>query len=132
MFKVYIDGSCRGNGGPDSIGGIGVAIYLDEKLVGSLSLRMFRPATNNEAEYYGLLRALTLVPRTEEVHIYSDSKLVVNQVNGKWKAKEARLNKLKEKAQELLKQFNKVSLKWIPREKNKVANKLAQSITEDK
>jgi ribonuclease HI len=132
MFKVYIDGSCRGNGGPDSVGGIGVAIFQDNKLVGSLALRMFKPATNNEAEYYGLLRALTLVPKTAEVHIYSDSKLVVNQVNGRWKTKEVRLNKLKEKAQELLKQFTDVSLKWLPREKNKEANKLAQAITEDK
>lgn len=129
MFKIYIDGSCRGNGGPDSIGGIGVAIYRDDKLVGSLALRMFQPATNNEAEYYALLRAMTLVPKNDEVLIYSDSKLVVNQVNGKWKAKEARLNRLKEKAQELLKQFTKVTLKWVPRTQNKLANKLAQDIT---
>jgi ribonuclease HI len=133
MFKAWLDGSCRGNGSKDSLGGIGVVIYQDEVLFGSLALQMVKHVTNNEAEYYALLRALTLIPKNEKTIIYSDSKLVVNQVNNAWKIKDKKLFDLKQAAQNLIKQFKyPVELIWIPREMNKQANKLAQDITSNK
>lgn len=130
MFKLWLDGSCRGNGSKNSLGGIGVVIYHDDTLFGLLSLQMVKHVTNNEAEYYALLRALTLIPKNEKVMIYSDSKLVVNQVNNAWKIKDKKLFDLKTAAQNLIKQFKyPVELIWIPREMNKRANKLAQDIT---
>ena len=87
--------------------------------------------TNNEAEYLALIRLLSLLstnrfgrtggkmPGTNEhVRILSDSKLVVNQVNGEWKVDDERLTKLWEEAQSLAIKVGQIILEWVPREKN--------------
>ncbi len=84
--------------------------------------------TNNEMEYQALLDLLIHshpfnVGQDDE--ILSDSQLVVNQVNGKWKVKEPRLFPLCQKAQRLLKERGCI-LKWIPREENKAGHLLGR------
>jgi ribonuclease HI len=79
--------------------------------------------TNNEMEYQALIKALELANNGDK--IFSDSKLIVNQVNEQWKVKEKSLQPYCDKAKELKKRKN-TTLSWIPREQNK-AGKLIES-----
>jgi probable phosphoglycerate mutase len=84
-------------------------------------------ATNNEAEYEALIEGLKAVSewKPDRLEIFLDSKLVVEQVNGRWKVKEARLQPLQARAKELLAGFPKVEIKHVERERNKGADALA-------
>jgi len=131
MLEVYIDGSCRGNGTEKAVGGLGVISYKDGVKYASMQLRLLKPVTNNEAEYAALMYALNLiVGLKDKIIIYSDSKLVVNQVNKKWRIKTEHLRKPCEVCQEGMACFKDITLQWLPRQKNQEANDLAQSITE--
>lgn len=79
--------------------------------------------TNNEMEYQALIKALELANSGDK--IFSDSKLIVNQVNEEWKVKDKGLGLYCDKAKELKKRKN-ITLTWIPREQNK-AGKLIES-----
>jgi ribonuclease HI len=79
--------------------------------------------TNNEMEYQALIQALELASNGDT--IFSDSQLIVNQVNGLWKVKEKSLRPYCEKARSL-KEKKDVTLTWIPREQNR-AWKLIES-----
>ncbi len=84
--------------------------------------------TNNEAEYtavyLALLRATEL--KSKEIDLFSDSSLVVNQLNWNWKIKEDKLKKIKIKIDDLIKNNDiKVNFNWIKREKNKEADRLS-------
>lgn len=72
--------------------------------------------TNNEAEYHGVIEALKN-NRGKNISIYSDSQLIVNQLNKNYKIKEPRLKVLAEKVWKLCEGRN-VKFKWVPREKN--------------
>lgn len=72
--------------------------------------------TNNEMEYGAVLYALNIADEGDVV--CTDSQLVVNQVNGKWKCKEPRLQTFRDLAQQKLKDKPDVSLVWIPREES--------------
>ena len=83
--------------------------------------------TNNEAEYEALIEGLKAVSewKPDRLEIFLDSKLVVEQVNGRWKVKEERLRSLLAKAKELLAGFPEVEVKHVERERNKGADALA-------
>jgi probable phosphoglycerate mutase len=89
--------------------------------------RFLGKATNNEAEYEALIEGLKAVSewKPDRLEIFLDSKLVVEQVNGRWKVKEARLQSLQTKAKELLAAFPEVEIKHVERERNKGADALA-------
>lgn len=82
--------------------------------------------TNNEAEYHALLAALSYISRglagksteVKNTRICSDSKVLVNQVNGDWKVEQARLVQLREKAAKVMVDLNLRRLVWVPREQN--------------
>ncbi len=84
--------------------------------------------TNNEAEYLSLIRALeTLVkgirlagnePGQFALEVRGDSRLVIEQVAGRWKVKEPRLQPFQRRAQELLREFGSVKLTWHRRERS--------------
>ena len=84
-------------------------------------------ATNNEAEYHALIEGLKAVSewKPDRLEIYLDSKLVVEQMNGRWKVKEARMQALQSKAKDLLASFPEVEIKHVERERNKGADALA-------
>lgn len=135
MILVWVDGSCRDNGGKNAVAGIGMVARKDNKNLFSIG-RIVRGYTNNEAEYYAVihvLRELKFYSR-EDIIIYSDSSLVVNQVKGAWQIKNEELRQLKNSVQVLLTKtpFRNVKFQWVPRENNKEANKIAQAITNDK
>lgn len=135
MIKVFIDGSCRENGSKNARCGVGLVARKDNKIIFSIG-RPVKAITNNEAEYLALIHALKeLKPyRKEQIIIYSDSNLVVNQVNGNWQIKRPELQRLKDTVKSIINssKFIQVDLKWVPREMNKEANKIAQKITEEK
>ena len=89
--------------------------------------RFLGKATNNEAEYEALIEGLKAVSewKPDRLEVFLDSKLVVEQVNGRWKVKEARLRSLLAKAKELIAALPAVEVKHVERERNKGADALA-------
>jgi ribonuclease HI len=123
-LRVFTDGAARGNPGP---AGLGVVIEDEHGMRLRGLHRWLGVATNNEAEYHALIEGLKAVAewKPDRLEVYLDSKLVVEQVNGRWKVKEARLQALQTKAKELLAGFPEVEIKHVERERNKAADALA-------
>lgn len=123
-FTAYIDGGARGNPGP---AGWGVVIldHSDEpvaELYGAIGL-----ATNNVAEYNGLLSALgwCVEHGVKQLHVRSDSLLLVQQMLGNYKVKNAGLKPLHGQARLLASRIGRVTYEHVPRELNKDADRLA-------
>ena len=121
---MYTDGAARGNPGP---AGLGVVIEDDKGMRVRGLHRWLGVATNNEAEYHALIEGLKAVSewKPDRLEIYLDSKLVVEQMNGRWKVKDARMQSLQTKAKDLLASFPEVEIKHVERERNKGADALA-------
>ena len=124
MIRAYIDGGARGNPGP---AGYGVRIEdqdgnLIEELYGPLGI-----ATNNVAEYNGLLAALQwAVDRGHrQLHVRSDSELLVKQMRGEYKVKNPGLQALYVRARLLAVQLDRVLFEHVRRELNKEADRLS-------
>jgi ribonuclease HI len=123
-FRAYIDGAARGNPGP-----AGAGVYI-EAVDGRPAEELFEAlgrATNNVAEYRALLLALARAGemRAETVEILSDSLLLVQQINGVFKVKAAHLVPLVSDAVRRAKEFRRFSIRHVPREKNRLADRLA-------
>ncbi|MCB4792582.1 MAG: ribonuclease HI family protein [Elusimicrobia bacterium] len=123
-INIYTDGASRGNPGP---GGIGVLLCDENNNVLEESKEFIGEATNNIAEYKALLRGLELakkyIPCSLEMHL--DSELVCKQMLGLYRVRDENLSRYFENAQGILKEFEKVDFKYIPREQNKSADRLA-------
>jgi probable phosphoglycerate mutase len=91
-------------------------------------------ATNNEAEYRALIEGLKAVSKwkPDRLEIYLDSKLVVEQIKGKYKIKEPRLQVLHGEAKQLFDEFPNASIEYVERERNKRADALANKAIDDK
>ncbi|MFD8287306.1 bifunctional RNase H/acid phosphatase [Streptomyces lavendulae] len=124
-FVVEADGGSRGNPGPAGYG----AVVLDPATGETLAERaeFIGVATNNVAEYTGLIAGLTaareLAPDAT-VLVRMDSKLVVEQMSGRWKIKHPDMKPLAARAAKILPRAQ-VTYEWIPRERNKHADRLA-------
>uniref|UniRef100_A0A6C0IA52 RNase H type-1 domain-containing protein n=1 Tax=viral metagenome TaxID=1070528 RepID=A0A6C0IA52_9ZZZZ len=125
-YTIYTDGGSRGNPGPSGIGGV---IRNDSGEVICEISEYLGIQTNNYAEYTSLytalLKAIDLELCNAEINIFMDSKLVVEQVNERWKVKNENLKEVYLKIKELLKQFENVSIDHIPRKLNADADTLA-------
>lgn len=123
---IYADGGSRGNPG---IAGSGTVVYdADGKtILREIVYVVGQKSTNNVAEYHGLLRGLEAAVElgADKVEFHMDSKLVVEQMNGRWKIKHPDMQKLAIKARKLVSQLNSFQLDWVPRAKNKVADTLS-------
>ncbi|MBE7338854.1 bifunctional RNase H/acid phosphatase [Corynebacterium aurimucosum] len=123
---IFADGGSRGNPG---IAGSGTAVYNADRsqLLKEIAYVVGQKSTNNVAEYHGLLRGLEAAVElgADEVEFYMDSKLVVEQMNGRWKIKHPDMQKLAIEARRLLNQIPSFSLEWVPRAKNSVADALS-------
>lgn len=119
--KLYADGGSRGNPGPSALG---FAILDMEDNVVKKSGKYLGVTTNNQAEYQaleaGLQEALTMGVR--DLHVYMDSLLVINQVQGIWKIKNVDFLPVYKSIHALLQQFEHVSLAHVPRALNKIAD----------
>ena len=120
---AYIDGAARGNPGP---AGAGAYVPPDGGPAGELFEALGR-ATNNEAEYRALLLALGEAERrgATELVIFSDSLLLVEQINGRFRMKAENLKPLFREALLRAKAFPKFSITHVRREKNREADRLA-------
>ncbi len=120
------------DGGATSNPGRAAAAYIvkDEKegLI-CLHSEYIGNATNNVAEYMAVIMALNYVKRNfkGEYTLLSDSKLVVEQLNGNYTVKATNLQPLWKKAKKLVEEM-KVKVKWIPREENKLADLLVSTV----
>ncbi|GIH69369.1 bifunctional RNase H/acid phosphatase [Sphaerimonospora thailandensis] len=124
-FVVEADGGSRGNPGP---AGFGAVVRDSAGRVLAEVAESIGTATNNVAEYRGLiagLRALhDLGAEGEQVEVRMDSKLVIEQMAGRWKVKHEGLRPLAAEAAALAGSF-RVTWRWIPREQNSHADRLA-------
>ncbi len=121
---LYADGAARGNPGP---AGAGAALVDEDGHVVAEAMRHLGHATNNVAEYTALIIGLEAARRhdVQDLEIRMDSKLVVEQMNGKWRIKHPNLKPLAIQAGALLATFPKRQISHIPREQNGVADALA-------
>jgi len=97
--------------------------------------RYIGAATNNQAEYHALIDGLKAVAdwKPDKLDVYLDSKLVVEQVNNRWKVKEPDLKELHRQASELLKQFgDRVTVSHVGREENRRADTLVNMALDEK
>ena len=126
MIQVWIDGAARPNPGK---GGIGVVIrggnwdYTINKGMSGNKI------TNNMAEYYALCWALGELKRNQlldkEITIYSDSEMLVLQMNGKKGVDRGKYLEYYMLASQLANEFGKLTFAWVPRDENAEANLLA-------
>jgi formyltetrahydrofolate-dependent phosphoribosylglycinamide formyltransferase len=120
---AYIDGASRGNPGPAAAGFI-----LTDAFASQLQAKAFfiGHATNNVAEYTALVKALEAAKNigAEELSVFSDSELLVKQINGRYKVKSEQIRPLFWKAVDLLGEFQNWTVQHITREKNKQTDEL--------
>ena len=126
MIVAYIDGGARGNPGP---AGYGVRIEQEDGTLIEEFGHSIGVATNNVAEYQGLLAALEWA-RThghQHLHVRSDSLLLVQQMLGNFRVKNARLQPLHARARLLVHQIGRVTFEHVRREANADADRLANA-----
>jgi probable phosphoglycerate mutase len=127
---IEADGGSRGNPGP---AGYGAVVLSPAGEVLAEAAEAIGRATNNVAEYRGLIAGLdaALALGATQVDVRMDSKLVVEQMSGRWQIKHPDMKPLALQAKSLVRQFDKVSFAWIPRERNKHADRLANEAMDD-
>lgn len=121
-FIIYADGGSRGNPGPAAYG----AVVMEENIVIAELFQPIGVASNNVAEYNGLLaglRAANELDKTALIEVRMDSKLVVEQMSGRWQIKHPEMRRLAYEARELH-QPSLITYKWVPREENIHADSL--------
>lgn len=124
-FIVEADGGSRGNPGPAGYGSVVIDAATGETLMEAAEY--IGVATNNVAEYKGLVAGLKAAHQLDpaaSVHVRMDSKLVVEQMSGRWKIKHPDMKPLAAEAARIF-PASQVTYEWIPREKNKHADRLA-------
>jgi ribonuclease HI len=131
-LQLYCDGGSRSNPGPSGLGVAGYHVSVDGTKECIFEKGIFlENCSNNFAEYLALIHALNYAADSDykNIELYSDSKLIVEQVTGNWKVKS---NDLKELAQTAISRVmalrrggTQVSITWVPREKNIHADSLA-------
>ena len=126
-MKVIIeaDGGSRGNPGPAGYGAFVLDPVTDQVLVERAE--GLGVTTNNVAEYQGLIAGLRAAIElgATDVHVRMDSKLVVEQMCGRWKVKHPAMQPLAREATELVREIGSVRFEWIPRLRNSRADALA-------
>ena len=120
MIFLYADGASRGNPGPAAYG-----VHINDGSGNSIAEigEAIGVATNNQAEYAAVIAGLRYLTQTSHraVTIRMDSKLVVEQLSGRWKINNPQLRELADQAKALLSEFG-AKLEWIPREQNTKAD----------
>jgi ribonuclease HI len=129
MYQIYCDGASRSNPGEASVG---ISILKDNEEIDTIKKRI-GIATNNVAEYLGLIEALQycIEKNMMEVVIYLDSLLVVQQVNLEYKVKSKKLQEYYNLAIDLKNQINNIEINHVRREFNKRADQLANQALDE-
>jgi len=130
-LKIYFDGGSRGNPGPSAAGAV---LYNEKnKKLGELS-EYIGKYTNNMAEYIALKKALEAAAdyKSKKIMIFTDSKLLYNQVKKKWKIKDSRILKVYLEISRALGRYDVVDLRHVPRESNTEADSLVNKALDEK
>lgn len=126
VWRMYVDGASRGNPGT---AGAGIYLTCNKELVAKRGYYLGKK-TNNEAEYLALLIGIFMAKKRMQVgeilHVFSDSLLLVKQMNGEYRVKKAELQVLHELVKKHAEQFT-VSFEHVYRENNIDADALANS-----
>jgi len=129
-IRLFTDGAARGNPGPAGLGLViedteGMRLWGGCKYIGS--------ATNNRAEYLALIEGLRKAAewKPDRLEVYMDSQLVVEQVAGRYRVKNADLQPLHREAMAALAGFPESTVSYVPREKNRGADALANKAIDD-
>lgn len=129
---IYTDGGARGNPGPAALG---VVIYEGGEHIAELK-RYLGEATNNVAEYEALIAGLEAAKErglsTRAVEVRMDSELIVKQMRGEYKVKDANLKRLHARAKEALVGFSSAQFVHIPREENAEADALVNEALDER
>jgi ribonuclease HI len=122
MFKMFCDGASKGN--PGRAGG-GAVIKSPLNVVLFELSESFGETTNNVAEYRALLMGLEKCKSVgiKNLEVFMDSKLIVEQMSGRWKIKNENLIPIYTQIKEI--EFNEITFTWIPRKENIHADQLA-------
>jgi len=128
--RIWVDGGSSGNPGRGAI-----AFWVDYDKGRFLNATTTaNEVTNNQSEYMSVLLALLGLKELgfnfEEykIIVYSDSQLVVNQLNGEWVIKDKILGEMATKINDLISNFKSWEIKWIPNEENKACDNLVKFV----
>lgn len=126
ILDIYSDGGSRGNPGLAATGAI---FFASNAKIGECG-EFIGEATNNEAEYRALIMALLKAKslKAKTINCFLDSELVVKHLNHQYRIKDEKIIPLFIKVWNLMLDFDKVTFKHIPREKNKTADALVNKI----
>jgi ribonuclease HI len=129
-WLLMVDGAARGNPGE---AGCGAAICDETGAVVKELSRYLGHTTNNVAEYEALLMGLEALVQMgrKKVRVQSDSQLLVRQLNGEYRVKDEKLKVLFQRAVSLLRRFDAYRILHVPRESNKLADRLANRGIDD-
>lgn len=134
ILKVFTDGASRGNPG---LAAIGVVIFDEEDKIIKTHKRFIGTATNNSAEYTALTESVNILKSLDkefhQISFFLDSELVVKQIKGEYKIKNKDLINHSLLFWKEIKSLNKkFSIHHIPREKNKLADQLANEAIDNR
>lgn len=120
---IEADGGSRGNPG---VAGSGTVVKCGSKVLRRIAYAVGK-ATNNVAEYHGLRVGLEAARElgASKVHVRMDSKLVVEQMSGRWKIKHPEMRELALQCQQIAQSFASIRYEWVPRKENSYADELA-------
>jgi ribonuclease HI len=130
-LHIHIDGASRGNPGE---AGFGVSVDGADGVRWAELYGYLGRASNNVAEYQALLHALRWARArgARKVRVFSDSELVVRQINGQYRVKHPDMVPLHREATALLRQFDEATVTHVRREQNRDADRLANRALDEK
>lgn len=130
-LRLHVDGASRGNPGE---AGFGIHVTASDGSELAALYGYLGKATNNVAEYQALLHGLrfALARGASRVEVFSDSELLVRQLEGRYRVKNAGLQPLHREAQGLLARFASAKVAHVPRERNREADALANRAVDER
>ena len=131
VAKAYVDGASKGNPGE---AGIGVAIFAMDGRKIAQQAKAIGTATNNIAEYSALIECLKMALDLDikVLNVIGDSELMVRQVSGVYKIKNAEILKKAKEVMELKRRLEKFTINYVGREHNQLADALSTSLLKKK
>ena len=128
MYTIYFDGSNKG----DRYGCGAAVIYKGKNKEYSKAITLVdQPMSCNVAEYQGLITGLQWLlenkKENEQVYVFGDSKMVINQMFGYWRIKNGLYKEKAIECKQLVSKFSNITGQWIPRNENHVADKLSKT-----
>ena len=129
-MTMWTDGGSRSNPGPAAIG---IVLKEGDAIVFESGEFLGHSVSNNQAEYQALYRGLAQARQLEAktIQCYLDSQLVVEQINGRYKVKDAGLREWWTKVREMLVQFDSWQVSYVPRAQNAHADKLVNQALDE-